>query len=221
MKITFGQKALLAAALFAAQPWNTSADVAYIISAPNPGDFVGNAGAGQYLLQFTVGSSPLQVTDLGVFDSGQDGLAGNVPVALLDSSLAPVTPGFSIGPSGDDTGTLLPGSAYRYAALPSPVILAANTTYSIYAQYSAAGPSYDAGVGPTAVLLGNTSMAHNDSLFFDGITWNSGGGAQPQYGAGGFLFTVVPESSHCALIGVGFLAIICAGRSVWLRRKTA
>src|SRR4051812_40535085 len=92
----------------------------------NFGQETGTAGYG-----FTVGSSPLQVITLGVWDLGADGLTNTHQVGLWTNSgtlLAMVEV-----PSG--TGGTLQGE-FRYANLSSPVTLTAHETYVLGASYS-------------------------------------------------------------------------------------
>jgi hypothetical protein len=154
---------------------------------------------------FTVGSQPIRVTALGVFDTGQDGLLDNHQVGLWGSStlLSSTTV-----PSG--TGTQLLGF-YRYVPI-TPLILSANTTYTVGAFYSVdfyplidqIGEDGSAMVDPaiSSVMLG---LMSNPSIpvFAEPIV----GFGRPLW-AVNMQFTVVPEPGGAALVGAGFGALI-------------
>jgi len=122
-----------------------------IITSPGPGivdDFTANLNAGY---DFTVGSAPLMITALGMWDgpeevqgsltgSAGDGFASEHVIGLWDNSgnlLAKAV--MQIG-TGD---TLING--FRYSSVlipinPGPVILSANTTYVLAAAFIANDP---------------------------------------------------------------------------------
>ena len=97
----------------------------------DPGTGIADISPGATVgFDFTVGSSPLLVTSLGLWDENQDGFANSHMVGLWDNSgnlLGSVT----ISPSTTDP---LSGE-FRYATLGSPVTLLAGTTYVLSGSY--------------------------------------------------------------------------------------
>lgn len=79
--------------------------------------------------QFTVGGTPLQVTQLGLFDSGSDGLLASHQVGIWNSS------GTLLSSATVKAGTASPLTAgYRYEPV-TPFTLPANGTYQIGALF--------------------------------------------------------------------------------------
>ena len=72
----------VAVAALLAGPPATGAKIAY----QNPAGDYGNQPGGPWVvgLEFTVGSTPLSVTQLGAFDNSQDGWTAPVSVAIYD-----------------------------------------------------------------------------------------------------------------------------------------
>src|SRR6266850_1927080 len=96
-----------------------AADAAVFLSDPS-GELPGPGGYTSGT-EFTVGSQPLSVAQLGAYDAGANGLVESHDVGLWDS--ANTLLGSVTVPSG--TGATLAGT-YRYTALATPVILLAN-----------------------------------------------------------------------------------------------
>jgi hypothetical protein len=86
----------------------------------DPAD-VGNQGyVGALGQDFTV-NSPITITQLGVFDSGQDGIAGTIRVAIFSSNGTQVTPTLTF--TSTTTGTTLIGGDL-FLTLSTPITLA-------------------------------------------------------------------------------------------------
>src|SRR5207244_3023772 len=90
-----------------------------------PGNQGGNVV--QFGMDFNV-LSPISVSSLGVFDSGQDGFLGTITVSIYNRLTQTVVPGLSLAISGLQ-GTLNVGD--RLVLLSSPVILPAGFQGSI------------------------------------------------------------------------------------------
>jgi hypothetical protein len=78
-------------------------------------------------MDFTVGSTAVTVTSLGVFDALGDGIAGSIQVGIFDLAGNLIGSSVTFNGSGD---SLIGGSRFRAV---TPFSLAANTTYSIVA----------------------------------------------------------------------------------------
>jgi hypothetical protein len=169
---------------------------------------VGNQSyAGSLGLDFTVGSSDIVVTEIGVFDSGFDGLSNEITAYIYDSSGSVVTGGhvFSAGYT-----SALDSDPYRFMDI-ADVTLLAGGSYSIVAE----------GYG-SAELNGNSNIAgwtdlafSADGLVFTGTArWGSAGSYPTSsglhnFGAGNFKYDVapMPEPSSAVLFGVGALIV--------------
>ena len=154
---------------------------------------------------FTIGSSPLSVTQLGVWDSGNDGLDNSNQVGLWNNTgtlLASVT--------------ILSGSAaplvdgFRYSALGLPVTLSADTTYVLGA-FSAIFENRTTGATPPtfssdATLVGSRRNDSQGNFSYPDISHGSFPnqaivGPNMQYG-------VVPEPSSALLCGFGIAGVM-------------
>jgi hypothetical protein len=159
---------------------------------------------------FTVGSQPIQVTALGVYDdNGQNGLLESHQIAVWGTS-GQLTG--AVVPSG--TGSTLVGF-YRYVPI-TPLTLSAGATYTVGAFFDIIPPSFDwegasgsAPVDPaiSAVTLGLYS-GHDNPVFME-PTQNIG---FPIWAAN-LQFTIVPEPGSAALIAGG------GGLLLLLRRR--
>jgi len=202
--------------------WSTSvyADVLLI----DPGTtLTGTPNGATYTVgfDFTVGSAPLLVTELGIWDQGQNGLDNQHMVGLWDTSGLLLT-SLTI-PSG--TSSTLDGQ-FRYISLDSPVLLAANSDFVIGASYISgdsdrfliartyenANPIFDAAVTPGLERFGTDPSTLTFPSFSDG---------SPNLGDFGpnMMFTVVPEPSVLCLIGLcGAYFFIYRGESQIIRK---
>lgn len=123
-------------------------------------------------MDFNVGASPVTVTQLGVFDSGANGLSNSLNAYIYNrvtqTAVASIT--FAAG----NTGTLIGGS--RFLPLASPVVLPAGFQGSIVAEgYSAAEPLYNSNANPPFSTLNNV----NGALTFVGSSRFGTAGAYP------------------------------------------
>src|SRR5437868_349178 len=141
----------------------------------DPGTGIADISPGATVgFDFTVGSSPLLVTSLGLWDENQDGFANSHMVGLWDNSgnlLGSVT----ISPSTTDP--LL--GEFRYATLGSPVTLLAGTTYVLGGSYVRLDADHYLGTGQRtfnpAVASGNARFRTGAGFVFPvGNTGNPG-----------------------------------------------
>lgn len=179
-------------------------------------------GTSPYMMgyRFTVGSSQLAVTSLGMFDSvfstNQQGLFESHQVGLWNSSgtlLASVTVG---------AGTTVPlTNAFRYVQLASSVLLTPGQSYTIAAAFTTSYAS-NTNADLTRGLTGSEATSAISSL----VSFNAG-----VYGAFGFglpntdfsdalvaanaQFSVVPVPSGVILAGLGI-----AGVALCKRKRT-
>jgi len=217
---------LYAVALFCCATFDAQANA--IITNPGPGmvvDFTANVNAGY---DFTVGSTSLMVTALGLWDgpeliqgnltgSAGDGFASEHVIGLWDNSgnlLAKAV--MQIG-TGD---TLINGFRYSSALIPinpGPVILSANTTYVLGAAFIANDPdtiranlSGNQATFDLAVIPGNARGSFGSFSF---PSLNDGPGS---YVGPNALFTVanVPEGGNALLMMSGAVAVVFALRFV-------
>jgi hypothetical protein len=89
--------------------------------------FAGNLG-----MEFQV-DRPIRITELGVFDSGQDGIQGAVGVSLWVRSPNNVTTQLATLDFSAGEGRLEPGTGSRFLPLETPLILQPGGTYAINA----------------------------------------------------------------------------------------
>jgi hypothetical protein len=163
--------------------------------------------------EVTLGSTPLQLTALGIWDSNSDGLAASHDVGVWNAD-GTVLKGFVSIPAGVGA-TLVNG--YRYADLATPMDLAPHTTYIIGASYQTDDEyRWFAGFGDYAndhtaggITIGLGRYDASTSLTYPthttGIT----------YTGPNALFTVVPEpTSLLLLLPATFPAFLRRRRSV-------
>jgi hypothetical protein len=211
------------------------------------GGLVGNQDNGPFALGmlFDVGASPIEVDQLGAFDSGANGFGGDVSVAIYSVTLSgnniasgalvvnPIT--FSIL----DPGTLLSGTTTRLQDIPA--IQLSSGTYMVVANnYGSGGAevNYNHGYTPLAPNP-NSVNTSGGMLTFSGNyyvsptvpswtpslpgawTYDVGGDPGPgttlipRYAAGNFDYNVIPEPAQFVITAIGLL-VLYLGR---LRRK--
>jgi hypothetical protein len=178
-------------------------------------------------LDFNVLNEPIDILQLGVFDSDGDGLNRPITVGIFDRiTQALVTPTLLF--SGN-VGTLVDG--YRFNPLASVVSLAPGQ-YSIVAWGYGPGEA-NGNVGcnnsVSGTCLGNVVTAPTPNSAGGAIEFVGGGrysgpaGAYPdqldggpasRYLAGNFIYSSVPEPGTAVLFAFGF-----AGVAAWARRK--
>jgi hypothetical protein len=157
--------------------------------------------------QFTVGTSDLSVTSLGIWDESQDGLAVSHDVGLWNSGgtlLGSVTV-----PSG--TGGSLVGS-FRYIALGLPVTLTAGQSYTLGATYALNSADKYRPNSSTPVFSSDVSSPA--SRWVTSATL-----ARPTSTASGFAYvgpnlqySVIPEPTTWALLAAGLMTVMVLRR---------
>lgn len=211
-------KSLCAVVLLCCSVSYTRANTILTDPGPGPGANVGGGSGGNAGFDFAVGSAPLSITALGLWDENGDGFSSEHVIGLWDNSgnlLAKAV--MQIG-----TGDPLIGE-FRYAAVliptvPGPVILSAGTTYVLGAAFLDLDPDHfklnlsgDQATFDPAVTAGNARIS-------------SGGFAFPDenFGPGSFVgpnaqFTVVPEPETAVLLVLGLVL----GGFLFVRRRLA
>ncbi len=172
-------------------------------------------------LDFDV-NRPVYVVSVGVFDSGQDGLAFSHVVRIYDRNTQASVVMETI-PAGT-AAALTDGS--RFVALAVPFLLPAGFQGSIVAEinvtdgngntHGGAGVSLQNDGGGALTFVGGGRVSDNGPGVYP---LRLDGGPANRYLAGTFAFTAVPEPSAVALLGFG-LAIAGVGAGC-RRRKLA
>jgi len=220
LKITGG--VAVAALLVAAQ---AQADIAYngTVAYDNPA-IVGNRAVANITIGmgFTA-NSPIMITAIGAFDSGQNGFGGPVQVAIYDATTQLQVPGTLTSFSGT-AQTIVGGSRFSDIA---DVALAAGS-YMIVAHYTSADVVGSTAFNPykttypwsfdgAGLLTANTSFYKGTTLMLYPTTPHPG--IEVGYAAGTFSFAPVPEVGQFAMAAVGLLGSVYIGRNVLLGRK--
>ena len=151
-----------------------------------------------YGWKFTVGNSPIEVSGLGFFDFGADGLADSHQVGIWSTDGASIVQ--ATVPSG--TAGSLVGN-YRFT-LATPQTLNANTEYYIGAFFpSANDPAIFGAPAPTfasEISFGTSSYSDDPGFAPPGHSYSANYGV---FGAN-FQFSAVPEPHEYALMtGIG------------------
>jgi hypothetical protein len=164
---------------------------------------------------FTVGANPVLVTSLGVWDSNIDGLASSKQVGiwtLAGSAGTLVTS--AIVPSGT-AGTLV--GEFRYTPV-TPIVLSANTAYTVGVFYPTGDPDQLHDHSPITGGSGEPSMSGDFNSFSARFSATTGSFVEPiggtagfAYVGGNFQYTVVPEPGSLVL-GLGGIAMVWVGR---------
>jgi len=188
------------------------------------------------------------VTSLGVFDYNADGIntVHPITVAIYSVSMSgnTITGGsLAVDPytfSGT-SDSLLSGTSTRAHGV-SEVWLVPGTYMVVANNYAAASPNYEGGFdysknhgatvpsanpispypGSVSYFLGGFRSSDNPASWVTSLpgTWDFvDSGYAPNYGAGNFEFTPVPEASQFAVAGVGLLGLVYIGRCAYQRRK--
>ena len=188
-----------------------------IITDPGPGGLGGTTANTTVGYDFTVGSSAIELTALGIWDWNQDGLTNAHTISLWD------TAGNLLASAAISPGTVNPlVGEFRYATI-IPITLSAGTTYVFGASYvgydldafirnvSGAQATFDPAVSP-----GNGRFVTGGGFAFPDNT---------SAGPGSFVgpnaqFRSVPEPGSTALLlGLAVACLICAHWCLTLREE--
>lgn len=240
-KIGFAKALTLASSLSLLLVFKCGAIIAY----NNPTTLTGNQTSGPYDLGmvFQVNST-IEVTALGAFDSGLNGFVGTpttVAIYSVNSSWMTGTTGGNGTRMGEVTFNAAAGS-YTYSgstALQNTtpfdltagtyMIVAnnygagtgANSGYNSKVDVSSTPPTYGAGTSPY-LTFGTGGFRHGTGTLGDPLpsgTWTFvNGPGSPNYAAGDFVFTPVPEAASFAVAGVAMLGLVYSGR-FWISRR--
>jgi hypothetical protein len=167
-------------------------------------------------LDFDVNRS-ITITALGVFDSGQDGLAFAHVVRVYDRNTQQSIASLTI-PAG--TAAFLIGGG-RFVDLLTPLVLPAGFLGSIVAEINPTDGNWNShgGAGLSTLNTGGAlSFVGSGRVSDDGpgvYPTRLDGGPANRYLAGTFAFTVIPEPATAALLALGAAVLICGG----LRRR--
>jgi hypothetical protein len=191
---------MFASMLLAMPLMPAGASAAVLYATVVQGQFVGaDPGGSTVGTEFTVKSS-FTVYQLGVFDTGSDGLAQAHPVGIYNTAgvlLATVTV-----PSG--TAASL-DSGFRWASLTTPLTLNAGTTYILGAWYSTNADTF----GNTATINSNFTLVKDryfdggGGLTFPNLSWNNSS-ALGWYGPN--MATPIPAAVW--LLGSGLVGLV-------------
>jgi hypothetical protein len=176
-----------------------------------------------YGYQFTVGSQPITITKLGVYDlGGGDGLANAHQVGLWDASQNLLRS--TTVPSGTDTDlngyTHTANNAFRYVAI-TPITLSANTPYVIAANYPSGNADGIADLGNNGTLAAGAGITLNMMRYQAGgalsfptteYVWASAiGGPNAD-------FTVVPEPGSLSTVTAAVFLVWQSANRIRRRR---
>jgi hypothetical protein len=156
--------------------------------------------------QVIIGNAPVQLTSLGVWDEGSDGLDASHAVGIWGSNtttpLAQVTV-----PSGTGA-TLVDG--YRFSDLTTPITLAANTTYVLGAAYNSTDSPRDitgsSFAGRNSFASPGATIGFGEYEFGSSLTYPSGDVSTIYNGPNG-LFTVIPEPACLSVLWLTMAAL--------------
>jgi hypothetical protein len=213
--------------------WLSAWQVNGIIAFDNTAVVQNQSSTGPYALgmDFTV-NFPILVDAIGAFHSGSGDFLSTIPVAIYNVASQQQVGGTMVTFNGSPSG-------YSYSTANSvfqsitPVTLLPGTYSIVAAGYGASGgePYYwtMANQTPTPVFHdggGLITMAPQGGRWLGG-QWNlnfptgsTAGYDAPNYAAGTFDFTPVPEVAGFAMAAVGLLGLVYIGRYVGLRRRT-
>ena len=193
----------------------TFASANTIITNPGPGSLFGTTANTTFGYDFTVGSSALELTALGIWDLQQNGLTESHTVSVWDTS------GNLLATAVISAGTINPlVGEFRYATI-SPIILSAGTTYVLGATYIdhtldpfVRNVSGDQATFDPAVSAGNARTKTGGGFGFPDNT-SEGAGSEVGPNAQFRLANGVPDPGSTALLlGLGIGCLIYAHRCV-------
>jgi hypothetical protein len=200
VKTAVSRRAVLA--LFSAAVMVASPAMSAIIALDSPAPLFGNQDFnGSLGMDFNVGLSPIQITRVGAFDSGQDGFFNNIGVRLYNRNDT-LTPVLSESTGIGATGSLINGS--RFIVPSTTLTLPAGFRGTIVADnYGGLEPLSNSGISgspPTINTGGGQLRFVGQSRFGAPGAYPTilDGGPANRYHAGTFEYQIVGPQFHMA-----------------------
>jgi hypothetical protein len=211
------QGIIVSVALFVFGSLHAKAQIMAIESTYNPaGTYYAIPADSTYGWKFTVGSSPISVTQLGFFDVGLNGLFDSHQIGIWDTSgtlLVQAT--VPAGTAGDLIG------AYRFT-LVSDTTLSANTSYLIGAHSLLPN---DTAIAFDAPQTYASEINYQSASYFGGSGFGapatSYGAAHGVFGPNFQFVNAIPESEHYSLMAGAGLIVLFAVRKALRKREVA
>lgn len=174
----------------------------------NQWNFGGSLG-----MDFNV-NSPVTVTAIGVFDSGQNGLLNDLNVRMYNRDTEAVVTSASFSPSSSGYGLGASDFKNLAVAITLPAGFHGSIVAEGYGSLEMNGNSNSSSTYATALNTGGGALS------FVGSSRYGAYGAFPtnpensidRYGAGTFRFTAVPEPASMAALGLGMTALLRRSR---------
>jgi len=178
------------------------------ILGPTTGAFGTQIGDYNVGYEFTVGTNPVAVLQVGVYDVGHDGLTDSHAITFVDETTStPIS--LPTVPAANNPGAV----DFLYISLPTPITLTPGHTYLLEEQAGTNDGFFTAGffggIGYDAFLTtGATGYIGNLQAYYNGLT-------NPQPGASGFvgpnLVLALPEPASLSLACLGCVMLLRRG----------
>ena len=182
---------------------------ALAITSAGAGGVQGNPGqTNTYGWAFSVGANNLQVTGLGIWDQGQDGLNGSHVVGIWNSD------GNLVSSATVSAGTAAPLSGeFRIQSLSTPFILSAGSSYTIGALFQGDDNCHGPQAGPSTIApqIMNVEGRFDSSGVFTEPNFVLQPG-DPAYLGPNFEFNTVPEPQTWSLLLVTGIGLVLGRR---------
>jgi hypothetical protein len=189
----------------------SSANAATVLTYNGVAGSSANTGNNTIGAKFTVNTTGLSITHLGVQDvnigtagAGTDGFTATIPVSIWSGD------GLTLLATANVTGTETIIDSYRYVELSTPLALISGNSYLIGAYMGGGGERWIEGFPGSRFASGSGDLTLNSSNFANGNaapTSVGGTGALiGRWGAANAL--VIPEPSAALLGGIGLLSLM-------------
>jgi hypothetical protein len=173
--------------------------------------FTAFAGGRMHGVDFT-STTAQQLTALGFWDSGADGLASSYSIGLWQTSTQTLLASVTISSADTlDTSLTVEGGQWRYENLIAPVMLASGTTYTMGFHLPSSMSESDSLflIHPTVTTASTVSIIDqrrfltSGALVFPSSTTSAGILYNAQLNA-----RIVPEPGFAGLVSIGALALL-------------